>query len=79
MKRFWTTATLHSNGAGHAVLGLALAEGALDAAEAHRVAGLDEAFQVEKWGEDAEAAARRQNVAADVALAERFIRLSRVN
>ena len=64
---------------GSAVLGLALADGALDAAEAHRLAGLDEAFQVEKWGEDAEAAARRQNVAADVALAERFIHLSRTN
>ena len=64
---------------GSAVLGLALADGALDAAEAHRLAGLDEAFQVEKWGEDAEAAARRGHLAADVALAERFIRLSRVN
>ena len=64
---------------GSAVLGLALADGALDAAEAHRVAGLDEAFQVEKWGEDSEAAIRRQRTADDITLAERFIRLSRVN
>jgi len=62
---------------GSAVLGLALADGALDAAAAHDVAGLDEAFQVEKWGEDAEAALRRQHVADDIALAERFILLSR--
>lgn len=62
---------------GSAVLGLALADGALDAASAHDLAGLDEAFQVEKWGEDAEAATRRQHVADDIALAERFIRLSR--
>jgi chaperone required for assembly of F1-ATPase len=62
---------------GSAVLGLALAGGALDAATAHDLAGLDEAFQVEKWGEDAEAAARRQHVADDIALAERFIQLSR--
>lgn len=62
---------------GSAVLGLALAGGALDAAAAHDVAGLDEAFQVEKWGEDDEAAVRRQHVADDIALAERFIWLSR--
>ena len=64
---------------GSAVLGLALAEGALDAATAHDLAGLDEAFQVEKWGEDAEAAVRRQHVADDIALAERFIQLSRLD
>jgi chaperone required for assembly of F1-ATPase len=34
-------------------------------------------FQVEQWGEDEEAAQRRANVAADIALAERFIRLAR--
>ncbi len=62
---------------GSAVLGLALADGALDAAAAHALASLDELFQVEAWGEDAEATLRRQRVADDVALAERFIRLSR--
>jgi len=62
---------------GSAVLGLALAEGALDAATAHELASLDEMFQVAAWGEDAEAARRRQRVAEDIALAERFIRLSR--
>ena len=60
------------------VLGLALAEARLDAAEAHALGALEELFQVEQWGEDAEAAQRRVNVAADIALAERFIRLTRM-
>jgi chaperone required for assembly of F1-ATPase len=62
---------------GSLVLGLALAEGVLDAAEAHRLGALDELFQAELWGEDEEAARRRANIAADIALAERFIRLAR--
>ena len=61
---------------GSAVLGLALADGALDAQRAHALASLDELFQVEAWGEDAEAALRRQRVADDLAHAERLIRLS---
>ncbi len=62
---------------GSLVLGLALAEGALDAPTAHRLGSLDELFQAEMWGEDAEAAARRAAIAADVALAEKFLRLTR--
>lgn len=62
---------------GSLVLGLALAEGRLSAERAHAIAGLDEAFQAEEWGEDAEAAARRAGVAADVALAARFMELCR--
>jgi chaperone required for assembly of F1-ATPase len=62
---------------GSLVLGLALAEGRLDAATAHTLGALDELFQAEAWGEDAEAAARRANIAADIALAERFLRLTR--
>ncbi len=61
---------------GSLVLGLAVAEGALDAAQAHALAALDELFQVEKWGEDHDAAQRRLHVAADIAVAARFIRLS---
>ena len=61
---------------GSAVLGLALAAGALDAATAHEVAALDELFEAEQWGEDAEALHRRNRVAADIRLAERFLRLS---
>jgi chaperone required for assembly of F1-ATPase len=62
---------------GSLVLGLALAEGRLDAVEAHRLATLDEAFQEEFWGADAEAAARRARIAADVALAGRLLGLAR--
>ena len=62
---------------GSLVLGLALAAGKLDAAEAHALGALDELFQAGQWGEDAEAAARRQAVAADIALAGRFIALSK--
>ncbi len=62
---------------GSLVLGLALAERQLDAGSAHALGALDELFQVEAWGEDAEAAARRASIAADIALAERFLQLTR--
>jgi len=59
------------------VLGLAVAEGDLDPAEAHRLAMLDELFQAEQWGEDREAMARRRAVEADIAIAAQFIALAR--
>jgi chaperone required for assembly of F1-ATPase len=62
---------------GSLVLGLALVEGRLDAAEAFALGALEELFQAEQWGEDAEAAQRRAAVAADISLAERFVRLVR--
>ena len=62
---------------GSLVLGLALAEGKIDAATAHRTAALEELFQAELWGRDAEAEERRRRVAEDVALAARFMELSR--
>lgn len=62
---------------GSLVLGLAVAAGALGPEEAHRLAVLDEDFEIEQWGEDAEAAARRRNVAAEVADAARLVRLGR--
>ena len=61
---------------GSLVLGLALAESELDAATAHALGCLDELFQVEAWGEDAEAAARRQAIGEDIALAARYIGLN---
>ncbi len=60
---------------GSLVLGLALARRALPAAEAHRLGALDELYQVSLWGEDAQAAARRAAVAADIALAGRMFAL----
>jgi chaperone required for assembly of F1-ATPase len=62
---------------GSLVLGLALAYGRLDAAEATRLALLDESWQQDFWGEDAEALARRLAIAKDVALAARLLALSR--
>lgn len=61
---------------GSLVLGLAVVEGRLDAAEALRLATLDETFQERAWGEDAEAAARRARVAAEVRQAARLLALS---
>ena len=61
---------------GSAVLGLALQTGALTAEDAFAVAHLDELFQSEQWGEDAAATIRRRHVLADLALAERYLRLT---
>jgi chaperone required for assembly of F1-ATPase len=62
---------------GSLVLGLAMAEGELAAATAHELGALDELYQAEAWGEDAAAAARRAAIAADIALAVRFLDLTR--
>jgi len=67
---------LHSAAAitGSLVLALALAEGRLNAAEAFAASRIDEAFQAEKWGEDAEATARAARLAGELAAVERFLR-----
>jgi chaperone required for assembly of F1-ATPase len=62
---------------GSLVLGLALADQRLDPATAHTLGALDELFQAEQWGEDAQAAARRQAIANDIAIAARMIALTR--
>jgi chaperone required for assembly of F1-ATPase len=62
---------------GSLVLALALLEGRIDAAEAMRLATLDEAFQSERWGVDAEAQARLDRLAAELEAVERFLRLVR--
>ena len=64
-------------GFGSLVLGLAVVEGRLAAAEAHRLSILDETFQEEFWGLDAEAAERRKRIGAEVTLAERLLLLLR--
>jgi len=60
---------------GSLVIALALIEGRLDAAAAFAASQLDETFQIEAWGEDAEAAARRKALAADIEAAARFVEL----
>jgi chaperone required for assembly of F1-ATPase len=60
---------------GSLVLGLAVAECALSANEAHEIATLDERHQAEFWGSDHEAETRMINVAEDIAAAGRFLDL----
>ncbi|MEO3473133.1 ATP12 family protein [Roseomonas sp. CAU 1739] len=62
---------------GSLVLALALSAGRLDAAEAHRLAVLDETHQEQRWGTDWEAEQRRVRSAAELRLAERFLALVR--
>ena len=75
---FWLTA-LHSatTACGSIVIGLALVERRLDAEEAWQASQLDETFQIEAWGEDAEAAARRAALKHDIAATCRFMDLLR--
>jgi chaperone required for assembly of F1-ATPase len=61
---------------GSLVLGLALTEGRLTAQEAFALSCLDEIFQAEAWGRDAEAAARAERLGAELAAIERFLTLS---
>lgn len=67
---------IHSTAAitGSLVLALALAEGHLNAAEAFAASRIDEAFQAEKWGADAEAEARAARLSGELAAIERFLR-----
>lgn len=60
---------------GSLIIALALCEGRLDADEAFAVSQLDETFQIEAWGEDAEAMRRRTALAADIAATARFVDL----
>jgi chaperone required for assembly of F1-ATPase len=60
---------------GSLLIGLALAEGAIGLEPAWAAATLDETWQAEQWGEDAEAAAALANRRADFAAAARFLSL----
>ena len=62
---------------GSFVLGLAVAEGALDPQTACATAALDELWQAEQWGEDSTDLTRRAKILADVDAAMRFTRLAR--
>lgn len=61
------------------VLALSLADGRLDAAQAHAAAHVDEDFQAERWGWDAEAAGRLKQLRAELEAAERFLELAKVS
>lgn len=62
---------------GSVVIGLAVLTGRLDAEAAHSISLLDEYFQVERWGEDAEAAERRAGLLADLVATSRCLTLLR--
>ena len=61
--------------AGSVVLALALLARRLSADEAWALSQLDETFQIERWGEDREAARRRAELRADLVAAGRFLEL----
>lgn len=57
---------------GSAILAFALRRGELTAEAAFALSRLDEAYQEERWGVDAEAAARAEAMAAEAAMLERW-------
>jgi chaperone required for assembly of F1-ATPase len=60
---------------GSLIVALALLAREIDADAAFAAAQLDETFQIERWGEDYEAADRRAALKADIATAARFAAL----
>lgn len=60
---------------GSVILAFALLRHRLDAAQAFAAAVVDETFQIERWGEDAEATARRDGLAAELVAVGRFLDL----
>jgi len=70
-------AALHgaTTASGSVVIGLALLHRQLDAHGAWQTSQLDETYQIEKWGEDPEAAARREELRRDIAAIDHFIDL----
>lgn len=67
-----------AHGTGSIVLAFAVFLGRLGWEEAHRLSRLDEDHQLERWGEDPEAAERRKGVHADLGDAARLLSLARV-
>jgi chaperone required for assembly of F1-ATPase len=59
------------------VIALALSRGQIGAEEAAELSQLDELYQAERWGGDAEAEARRAALAGEIAAAARFIQFLR--
>lgn len=62
---------------GSLVLGLAVLDKRLSAAEAFALSRLDEAYQAERWGRDHEAEERAARLKAEMEHAARLVRLSR--
>ena len=75
----FTLTALHAVTAacGSLVIALALLEGRIDADQAFAASQIDETFQIEVWGEDAEQGARRRALAVEITAAARFAALLR--
>jgi chaperone required for assembly of F1-ATPase len=61
---------------GSIILALALAAGCVDAEEAFAASMVDEMYQAEQWGEDAEAETRRQGLRREIQAAATFMQLA---
>jgi chaperone required for assembly of F1-ATPase len=72
-----TALQLATTACGSLIVGLALIEGRIDAETAFAVAQLEETFEIEQWGEDAEQTKRRAALQDDIALVGRFVTLLR--
>jgi chaperone required for assembly of F1-ATPase len=59
---------------GSAVLAIALQQGWLSGSDAFALSRVDEAWQEEKWGVDAEAAARTERLSGEAAMLDRWFR-----
>lgn len=62
---------------GSIVVGLAVLDGRIDADTAFATALLDEQYQAERWGIDAEAERRRREIATEIRAAASFLGLAR--
>ena len=73
----WRLVGLHAvtTATGSLVLGLAMERAELAAARAFEVALLDELYEIEQWGEDAEQSARHARLRADLLAAQCFLEL----
>ncbi len=66
-----------ATGYGSLVLALAVLQGRITAEQGSDLAEIDAQWQVERWGEDAEAETRRRNLRRDMLAAGRFLDLLR--
>ncbi len=67
-----TALQLATTSAGSLVIGLALIKGRLDPGQAFEASELHETYQLDRWGEDPDAARRRRALAVDLEAARRF-------
>ena len=74
----WTLVGIHAATTitGSLILALAILENRLSHTDAFAVSQIDEAFQAEKWGSDAEAETRARRLAAELEATSRFMALA---